>query len=119
MRKVLVVSRIDRKALKLAKQLGIAEVVCNAPRFEGHVKSLPAIVVESENNPGLVLGVFNPMKMKKEELDSLKDVPKMKAVSLRQAVEELRRKVSVIERTLEEVKQKLAGVSDAKRTLAQ
>jgi hypothetical protein len=75
MRKVLVVEQVNSKAARLAEKLGIVEIACNVPRFEGIVKSLPSVVVESATNPGVIVATFNAERASREELDTLEDLP--------------------------------------------
>lgn len=89
MRKVLVVERVDSEAQKLAEELGISEIACNVPRFEGHVKDFPSVVVESATNPGVILVVFSAAKITKDELDVLEDLPSLSVQPIRDLAVEI------------------------------
>jgi len=79
MRRVLVAkkAKIDKA---LAEKLGCPEIAYNVPRFEGHIKILPSVVIESATNPGVIIGVFNASKVSKEQLDNLIDLPEQEKV---------------------------------------
>ena len=91
MRRVLVVERLDSQLEKLAEKLGCSEIASNVPRFEGYVKTLPAVVIESATNPGAILGVFNANMTSKDELDTLADLPAPPAPVIRDPLAEIDR----------------------------
>jgi len=99
MRRVLVVEKVDSKGERLAQKLGCPEIACNVPRFEGYVKSLPSVVVESATNPGTILGVFNADKVSKAQLDELADLPEpVKVKSLIEEIDNLKAKLEKLEK---------------------
>lgn len=89
MRKVLVVECVDTEATKMAEELGISEIACNVPRFEGYLKSLPYVVIESATNPGVILGAFSADKITKDELDILEDLPSLSVQPIRDLAVEI------------------------------
>ncbi len=89
MRRILVVESLDSQTEKLAEKLGCPEIASNVPRFEGYVKSLPAVVVESASNPGAILGIFNANMTSKDELDALVDLPVPPVPVIRDPVAEI------------------------------
>ncbi len=91
MRRVLVVERLDSQMAKLAEKLDCSEIASNVPRFEGYVKSLPAVVIESVTNPGAILGAFNANITTKDELDALVDLPVPPVPVIRDPVAEIDR----------------------------
>ncbi|MBU0778282.1 hypothetical protein KKH23_06840 [Patescibacteria group bacterium] len=102
MRRVLVVEQIDKAAKDLAKELGCSEIARNVPRFEGYVKSLPSVVIESETNPGVILGAFPAANV--PTLEDLPEPEKVKTLieiveALRQDVTKLGDRVKLLEPT--------------------
>jgi len=89
MRRVLVVESLDSQTEKLAEKLGCAEIASNVPRFEGYVKSLPSVVIESASNPGVILGVLSANMTSKDELDALVDLPMPPVPVIRDPITEI------------------------------